>query len=343
MSKTNNSSREASARARDVWKESPDTIRLFLERRPDYEQLCAEVAYILNKRLADKKIETASITWRAKTLKSFLEKIQRKNYQNPFTDITDFAGVRVVCLYIPDLSKIEEILRDEFRVLEKVDKLNNKEPDEFGYGAVHFIVKLGGKSSGARYDDLNYLTCEVQVRTVLQDAWAIIDHHLVYKQESDVPSQLQRKLNSLAGMFETADDQFQRVRSEREEYLQNVKSSLRSKGEFLGNEVNKDSFAEYVRWKFPSLKPEYYKGQIGSILVSIDRDKYRKLADIDADIEKGKTALEIVNKELKGLKALPFGAVQAALALSLTDEKSRRELMRDEPEIQPVIEANIVR
>jgi ppGpp synthetase/RelA/SpoT-type nucleotidyltranferase len=59
-----------------------------------------------------------------------------------------------------------------------------------------------------RYDDLKKLVCEIQVRTVLQDAWAIIDHHLSYKQESDVPKILRRKLNSLAGLVETAHDQF---------------------------------------------------------------------------------------------------------------------------------------
>lgn len=59
------------SRSNDVWKTSPDTIRQFLEQRPDYEELCTEVAYILSKRLKEKDIEIATVTWRAKTLKSF--------------------------------------------------------------------------------------------------------------------------------------------------------------------------------------------------------------------------------------------------------------------------------
>lgn len=156
--------------------------------RRDYEQLCAEVEYILRKRIADRGIETSSITSRAKTLNSFLEKLQRKHYESPFEQLTDLAGARVVCLYRSDIAKVADIIRAEFVVAEDVDKLDELGVDQFGYGARHFIVRLGKTSSGARYDDLKNLPCEVQIRTVVQDAWAIIQHHMVYKRESQVPT-----------------------------------------------------------------------------------------------------------------------------------------------------------
>jgi ppGpp synthetase/RelA/SpoT-type nucleotidyltranferase len=82
----------------------------------------------------------------------------------------------------------------------------------------------------------------MQVRTVVQDAWAIIQHHLVYKRESQVPSHLQRKLNSMAGLLETADDQFESIRREREAYIAEVRESLAKPALFLENELNLDSF-----------------------------------------------------------------------------------------------------
>ncbi|MFH1742151.1 MAG: hypothetical protein ABIH23_24370, partial [bacterium] len=188
------------------WQSNPEIVRRFIQQRTDYEQLCSEVQYILRKRLAERTIEISTVTGRAKTLNSFLEKIQRKTYEDPFSEITDFAGVRIVCLYVSDIPLIEDIIRKEFEIVEKVDKLTDKPPDQFGYGAIHFVARLGKKMSGARYDDLKVLLCEIQVRTVLQDAWAIIDHHLIYKSESSMPKVLRRKLNSLAGLFETADD-----------------------------------------------------------------------------------------------------------------------------------------
>ena len=208
MAKKKSTGRMNRPKASDPWRDNPETVKRFIEQEPDYERLCDEVKYVLKKRIGDAGIEVSTIAARAKTLASFLEKTQRKSYAEPFTEIDDFAGVRVVCLYTKDIPVIEEVIRAEFDVVEKIDKLADKEPDQFGYGAIHFIVKLGGEMSGARYEDLKHLVCEVQVRTVLQDAWAIIDHHLVYKRESAIPKIIQRRLNGLAALFEIADDQF---------------------------------------------------------------------------------------------------------------------------------------
>ena len=124
--------------------------------------------------------------------------------------MTDRAGVRVVSLFKDDLLEIEEIIKDEFDVKEKVDKLDEKGIDQFGYGTIHFILQLGEKVRGARYDDLRELKCEIQTRTVLQDAWAIIQQNLEYKQVG-VPDDLARRINALAGSLETADNEFQSI------------------------------------------------------------------------------------------------------------------------------------
>lgn len=327
----------------DLWSTRPDVVRRFLEQRPDYEQLCTEIAYILNKKLKAQNIETSAVVWRAKTLNSFLNKLGRKKYTDPFQDITDFAGVRVVCLYLKDIPSIERIVNDEFEVLEKVDKLNNKGVDQFGYGAIHFVVKLGKGASGARYDDLKDLLCEIQVRTVLQDAWAIIDHHLVYKNESDVPSALQRKLNSLAGLFETADDQFERVRAERMAYLAEVSKSQSDPQRFLDNELNQDSLLQYLQWKFPELPVEAYKGDLSSSLELLDKQRFPKLSDIDSKIERAKHNLEKLNAEPNVKKDSLFqnSISQMFLALVLAD-KSTRDSLGVPPGLEGVLEKYIV-
>lgn len=331
-------------RVDDVWKRSPDIIRRFIEQRANYEQLCIEIAYILSKRFKDREIEISAVTWRAKTLKSFLEKIERKKYDDPFKAITDFAGVRVVCLYLTDIKKIEEIVGQEFEVVEKVDKLTEKGADKFGYGAVHFIAKIGRGSSGARYDDLKDLVCEIQVRTVLQDAWAIIDHHLVYKNESDVPTPLQRKLNSLAGLFETADDQFEHIRLERSSYLEVVRDSQVDPHMFLSNELNKDSLSEYLEWKFPTLPRERHVNQIDDILGGIDRNSYRKLSDIDAAVELAKGRLKKVSTEIQLGISLKYAASQVALALALTDKQYRNSIIKlYPPEISETLQKHAIK
>lgn len=331
--KTNRSKKKPTAKpknehasAKDAWVDQPELIRQFISNRPDYDQLCNEIAYILKKRLAEQKIEFASITNRAKTLNSFLEKIQRKAYGEPLDEITDFAGVRVVSLYVDDLPKIEETIRSEFEVVEKVDKLGDKNVDQFGYGAVHFIVRLGDSTSGARYDDLKNLKCEIQTRTVLQDAWAIIQHHLVYKNESDVPQILQRKLNGLAGLFETADDQFQSIFNQRNKYVDSVRESTKKPTEFLETKVDVDSLTEFLRWKFPGTPVQKYEWTVGMISEDMDRRRYRNLGKLDEAIEMTKAQRNklgaLCDDRIK-LDGVVPSAVELAFALGLTDEKFR--------------------
>lgn len=243
-------------------------------------------------------MEFSTINYRAKTLNSFLEKIQRKTYDNPFDEITDFAGVRIVYLYQTDLEKIEEIIKKEFVIVEKIDKLNDKGSDKFGYGAIHYIVKIGENSLGARYDDLKNLTCEIQVKTVLQDAWSIIDHHLVYKRESEIPKSLRRKLNSLAGLFDTADNQFDLIKKERELYLKNITNSSQTLT-FLDNELNLDTFIAYLIWKFPEISTSYYLGQEKSVFKEISNLPLQTLRDLDNIISKYKQEIPVIKEKFE--------------------------------------------
>jgi putative GTP pyrophosphokinase len=270
--------------------------------------------------LKAKGIEVASITSRAKTLPSFLGKIGGKPADDPLSEITDLAGVRVVCLYRSDLPKIEQVIQEEFQVKEKVDKLEEQGADRFGYGAIHFLVSLGKKSSGARYDDLKGLLCEIQTRTVAQDAWAIISHHLLYKQESAAPSALQRKLNSLAGLFETADDQFDAIRLQREAYLREIQEK-KAVPDILAQELNLDTLMAYAQWRFPDVPKD--SGHLSRILARMDRTRYKTIGDIDSAV--GRAARAVEDDERHGTS----GPYQDAgdyiiMALGFTDPEYRR-------------------
>ncbi len=271
-----------------LWREQPELISDFLSKRPHYEQLAAEAQYILRTRLQQARIEFSAVTARAKTLKSFLEKITRKSVADPLKDITDLAGVRVVCLYRSELDAIETIVRDEFDVVEKVDKLVGQGADRFGYGAIHYVARLGKKSSGARYDDLKGLLCEIQTRTVLQDAWAIIDHHLIYKKEADIPTPLRRKMNSLVGLFETADDQFDQIRKERDRYLGELREEQRGE-ELLSREVNLDSVHVYFAARFAGLS---FDARSISIMLDFTVKSLRTIGDLDKVITRALPAME---------------------------------------------------
>jgi len=276
--------------------------------------------------LKAKGIEVASITSRAKTLPSFLGKIGGKPPDDPLSEITDLAGVRVVCLYRSDLPKIEQVIRQEFRIKERADKLDEQGADRFGYGAVHFLVSLGKKSSGARYDDLKGLLCEIQTRTVAQDAWAIISHHLLYKQESAAPSALQRKLNSLAGVFETADVQFDALRLERDAYLKEIREK-EAVPDILAQELNLDTLVAYTQWRFPQLRAN--SDHLSRILAKVDRTRYTTIGDIDSAVAGAARALE--EDERAGTSG-PYedGGDYITMALGFTDPEYRKSSGRRE-------------
>lgn len=305
-----------------TWQDHSLLIKLFIEQRYNYEQLCQEVAYILEKAIEKNKIEYSSITHRSKTIKSFLEKITRKEYKAPLTEITDFAGVRLVFLYNSDFKIIEEIILDNFKVIEKVDKLNDKGVDKFGYGAIHYIVQLSKKYSGARYDDLKELVCEIQVRTVLQDSWSIIDHHLVYKNESAVPKQLRRKLNSLAGLFETADDQFNQIKIEREAYIESINDSKSTPKQFLETELNIDSFKEYLLFKFPNRQLGAFEHQMGICFEVLKSDtSFKTLNDVDSALEKIKPLFKKIDETFQLEQNAQSSSAFVIIALGINNDK----------------------
>lgn len=57
--------------------------------------------------------------------------------------ITDFIGLRIICSYEDEIHSIEEILRDNFEVIEKTDKTQKLiEAEKFGYKGIHLNVKF---------------------------------------------------------------------------------------------------------------------------------------------------------------------------------------------------------
>jgi putative GTP pyrophosphokinase len=258
---------------------------------PIHQRLCDEISYIINKKIKESKIEVGHITSRAKALGSFCEKIDRKSYEDPFEQISDLSGVRVVYLYLSDKTALEKIIETEFDIHTKEDKVDDHGFEKFGYGALHYVVSLKEIHAGARYDDLREARCEIQVRTILQDAWAIVAHHLSYKHENDIPNTLKRKLHAISGLFETADDQFERINVSRIEYQKEVKQSIDSNsGISLDVEINLDNLLAYMSWKFPDRR-ESPSDVIADFLGELKTHGYTTLKLIDDAVNRALPAM----------------------------------------------------
>jgi len=135
--------------------------------------------------------------------------------------ISDLIGVRVVCLYEDDIDKIKDLLCAHFEVIDITDKIAQIESTEnsFGYKGLHLDLKLNEQRKAlpeySKFIDFGF---EIQVRTIIQDSWSVLDHKIKYKKS--IPNSLKRRINSLAALFEVADREFREIRNATEEILQ---------------------------------------------------------------------------------------------------------------------------
>lgn len=224
------------------------------EIRPKYENLAKNLKQALEILLDAESIEILDIQYRIKDFGSFWDKIQRKGYKEPFKEIEDICGVRIICYYHSDLEKISALINREFNVIESIDKADLLGPDKFGYRSLHLIATIKDEWLNApNYRDLNNLKAEVQVRSILMHAWADIEQKLAYKKREYVPNQFRRRLAQISAKLEEADEQFDSLRQERESYIETLTSNeAKESGRFdVTQHMSLDSLQAFLDFYFP--------------------------------------------------------------------------------------------
>jgi ppGpp synthetase/RelA/SpoT-type nucleotidyltranferase len=266
--------------------------------QPLYEKLAEEIQDILTTKLAAADLAPVSIANRSKGIDSFATKIARKQYSEPLREMTDLAGVRVVCAYESELARVADVVDANFEVRERIDKARDLGVDRMGYNGKAFVVKLGTGYAGGRYEGITDLLCEIQVRTVLQDAWAIIDHQLVYKNEEATPERLRRDLNNVASLLEIAQGIFDSVKEKRAAYVSEIQQKKEDPLAFLAQPLDFDTVVAYARWKFPDRNANEKLTQI--LLRDINLKDYPTLLQLDNVVNCAREAIEAYRTEIPG-------------------------------------------
>jgi len=158
------------------------------------------------------------VSGRLKNFASFFSKYLRllkAGLDDP--QITDLLGVRIICPFIEDLQVTEDIIDKNFKIIEKENK-GHYTFKEFGYESTHLLIKIPDEFI-ERHGDPGTDTAEIQIRTILQDAWAEVEHELVYKAEfSPFDGPMKRKLAAVNASLSLADIIFQEIRSYQRKY-----------------------------------------------------------------------------------------------------------------------------
>ena len=201
------------------------------KRLPLFKRCIDNLVQALEIFLQENNILYLSVTGRIKEFDSFIEKINRKKYSDPFQQNEDFCGIRIIVYYQRDIQKIQEIIDREFDILEATVKSEQLAVNEFGYRSNHSIVKINdGWLAAPNYRGLREIKIEIQIRTILMHTWAEVEHKLAYKNKDQVPKELQRQLSILSAKFEESDDQFQKLKDDIEQYRDDIKLSVESHG-----------------------------------------------------------------------------------------------------------------
>lgn len=158
------------------------------------------------------------VSGRAKKPDSLRAKLRKKRYKEPQRRLTDLIGVRVITYYRDAVDPIVARLRGEFEINEKesVDKRQDLGLHDFGYSSVHLIARLKqGQILTSDHAPLRKNWFEIQIRSILEHAWAEIEHEVVYKSGIEYPDVVKRRFASLAGTLELLDSEFLNLRAER--------------------------------------------------------------------------------------------------------------------------------
>lgn len=224
-----------------------------------YEEFAEVLRHILGESLAAASVKIHSIEARAKSLESFGQKASRPSnsdpslprYIDPLLEITDLAGVRVISFFPKTLKDVDRVIQTEFTVLKKKDKRHYQRTKKmFGYRSIHYLIRMKPERSVLpEYKCFAKLTAEVQVRTILQHAWAEMEHDIRYKSADVIPASIRQRFAALAKTIEIADREFQAIQDEDEKIYRTTIRSIHT-GKLKNARIIPDALHYYMDQRF---------------------------------------------------------------------------------------------
>lgn len=238
-------------------KETNSLIRQYIEQKELYEEYSEVSATLIKTFLINSHIPVYAIEQRTKGIDNLREKISRKRVQGrvykKISDITDLSGVRIIVFFEDDIRRVNDILKGEFQFRRKDLGADTQERKKLlrGYVSVHSLITL--KTSRARlseYTRFKGLVCEVQVMSVLQHAWAEIEHGIGYKpkiRESELErSEIRALFKKNADLVRRVDKNFVDIRKKHAALLADYSAKVEQR-KLLLLPVNNETVRTYLR------------------------------------------------------------------------------------------------
>ena len=147
---------------------------------------------------------------RLKSPRSLFEKLERKGLEIEIASIyqiTDMAGIRVICNYIDDVYAVASLLlkQDDIKLIRRRDYI--KEPKESGYRSLHLVVEIPVFLS----DKTEMVPVYIQLRTIAMDTWASLEHELKYKRSGGITPEMEEELKDCANAMAEVDRRMEEI------------------------------------------------------------------------------------------------------------------------------------
>lgn len=272
-------------------------LQQYRDRLPVFQEMAEVVPAKLKSFFAEAGLLVAAVEHRVKTEESLSGKLKLKGGKyHDILDITDLVGVRIITFYSDDVDKVASVVDRLFEVdwENSIDKRKAHEIDSFGYLSLHYVCRIPAASySNPAHPELNQIRFEIQMRTLLQHAWANMSHDTGYKSGVEIPKVYLRNLSRLSGMLELCDDEFSRIRREIIDYRRRIQQLVAS-GNLSEVPLDGDSFRSYLAARpFERLtrriaainQAEVQEADLSGFLPLFQAMRFTTLGDIDRMIK----------------------------------------------------------
>ena len=250
-------------------------VREYASRQPSLVPITEAFVDVVRTMLDEAGINYLTVTGRTKSVASFAAKAMRKRpdgqplYDDPSTEITDVIGVRVVTYVHSDLAAVADLLADGLQIITDRDLgEETARGGSFGYASRHMLVRADPQRPlPPPYERLTGHQASIQLRTVLQHAWAEFEHDIRYKgsMPEQHASELDRRFTLAAGLLELADREFSTIRAR----LQQTASAETAPDETGDPRIAAQELATFLSARYPDAgwsRTEHYSWISGLLL-----------------------------------------------------------------------------
>jgi len=183
----------------------------------------------LEQELSHARLDIMQLPHRIKSWQSVEGKLLKKpDRYSKVSDLTDILGIRIVCYFLSNVDEAADLVRRVFDVdtENSDDKRMSMSANSFGYVSLHMICTL--RKDKGYPEEIANLKFEIQLRTMLQHAWAEIEHDLGYKTFLEIPREVRREFARIAGLLEIADDSFENIKNSLSKYENETLERIRT-------------------------------------------------------------------------------------------------------------------